>query len=184
VARERAFFLTEEDRFFEEVPRLFAANQARESTRYEAVIYALKPQATSDAVKRVAAFVGAPQPRETEAVARALNQAIATSQYPSAQALLEFKGLGIDLPLATALVHFFRPAFPLYRVEAVASLQALGYAVEHRTTLDEEGLGAYEGVVAAIDRLKLRIPYPFVPESNCFLTRVVEGALVARALKL
>ena len=168
-------------RFYPDVPRLFRENQVREAPSYEDVIYRVTPRATSADVDRALAFLGSKK-RPPASTADALNRVLDGVQYPQAASLLELKGLGLSLPEAAAMLHFQRPAFPLYREPALRALRGLGFAVEWRETLDEDGVGAYEGFIAALDFLKKHVPYAYVPETNVFLSRLIEAALHKRGI--
>lgn len=88
---------------------------------------------------------------------------------------------GLTLPKLTTILHFHHPAFPIYSQALVAGLNALGIPAVYREEITEESVFDYAGVIAALDRLKTMVTFENVPESNCFLTRVVEGALVEKA---
>lgn len=168
-------------KFYPEVPKLFWQNQDLERDGYEGVIYRVHPQATSADVERALRFIHSAKKPSAD-TADALNHLLTNIDYPSAQVLLELKDKHVDLPAAVALLHFFRPAFPLYRPESVNALAAMGFAVSYREDLTEDGVGAYEGYIAAIDLLKRQIPFAYVPETNVFLSRLIEAALHKRGL--
>ena len=166
-------------RFYPRVPELFWKTQETEMDAYDRVIYNLEHRATSAGVARILDFQGVKG--DSKVLAETLNVVLEKAEYPSAEALLAFRDHGIDLPTAAALLHFHRPAWPLYRAEAVKSLKGMGFTVTFDTALTEETVGHYEGYMAAIDFLKARIPFPFVPETNVFLSRLIEGALTRMA---
>ncbi|HWG91503.1 MAG TPA: hypothetical protein VNZ52_11710 [Candidatus Thermoplasmatota archaeon] len=181
MAQTLALPYIESARFYPRVPELFWKNQDREMEAYNKVIYHLEHQATSDGVKRILDHQGAKFTGNLGTLAATLNRVLDSAEYPSAHALLEFKDQGIDLPTAVALLHFYRPAFPFYREEAAKSLRGMGFTVQFDRPLTEENVGHYEGYIAAIDFLKARIPFPYVPETNVFLSRLIEGALTGLA---
>ena len=168
-------------KFYPEVPKLFRENQMLEMEGYEGVIYRVHPRATTADVERALHFLGSKAKVSAEA-AETLNHVLDGVEYPKADVLLELKGANVDLPGAVALLHFFRPAYPLYRVESVRALADMGFTVQWRTDLSEDGIGAYEGYIAAIDLLKRQIPFAYVPETNVFLSRLIEAALHRRGL--
>ena len=81
----------------------------------------------------------------------------------------------------TTILHFHHPAFPICSRALVDGLNGLGIPAVYRDEVSEEAVLDYAGVIAALDRLKGTVTFENVPESNCFLTRVVEGALVEYA---
>ena len=105
-----------------------------------------------------------------------------TIRYPHAEPLQEAAGVeGLTMPRLTTILHFHHPAFPIYSKELVEGLNLLGIPAVFREEVSEESVFDYAGVMAALDRLKNDVTFENVPESNCFLTRVVEGALVEHA---
>lgn len=105
-----------------------------------------------------------------------------TIRYPDVSGMLECAGIeGLTLPKLTTVLHFHHPAFPIYSPSLVEGLNSLGIPAVYRDEVSEESIFDYAGVIAALDRLKTSVTFENVPESNCFLTRVVEGALVERA---
>lgn len=174
----------EEPRFLNELKPLFWANQSREADQYESLIYRLHPPASAAECDRILSFRGlGPVPalgkRENE---EKLRKVLRTVRYPSVEVLVECAGIeGLTLPKLTTVLHFHHPAFPIYSRELVEGLNALGIPAVFREEVGEESVLDYAGVIAALDRLKTSVTFENVPESNCFLTRVVEGALVERA---
>lgn len=111
-----------------------------------------------------------------------MQKILRTIRYPDVAVLLEAAGVeGLTLPKLTTILHFHHPAFPLYSKALVDGLNALGIPAVYREEVSEESVFDYAGVIAALDRLKTSVTFENVPESNCFLTRVVEGALVEKA---
>ncbi|HVM45976.1 MAG TPA: hypothetical protein VM582_08590 [Candidatus Thermoplasmatota archaeon] len=111
-----------------------------------------------------------------------VRRVLRTIRYPHVEPLLEAQGVeGLTLPRLSAILHFHHPAFPMYSKELVEGLNQLGIPAVYREELGEESVYDYAGVIAALDRLKSNVTFENVPESNCFLTRVVEGALVEKA---
>lgn len=174
----------EEPRFLNELKPLFWRNQEKEADAYESLIYRLHPPASAAECDRILSFRGlGPVPalgkRENEEKVRKL---LRTIRYPNVEALLETQEIeGLTLPKLTTILHFHHPAFPIYSRELVSGLNALGIPAVYRDEVSEESVFDYAGVIAALDRLKTSVTFENVPESNCFLTRVVEGALVEKA---
>lgn len=111
-----------------------------------------------------------------------LKRVLRTIRYPDTLVLQEAAGIeGLTMERLTTILHFHHPAYPIYSTTLVDGLNRLGIAAVHRGEVSEEAVLDYAGVVAALDRLKGTVTFENVPESNCFLTRVVEGALVEYA---
>lgn len=174
----------EEPRFLNELKPLFWRNQEKEADQYESLIYRLHPPASAAECDRILSFRGlghvpALGKRENE---EKIRKVLRTIRYPNVDVLLETAGIeALTLPRLTTILHFHHPAFPIYSRELVAGLNALGIPAVYREEVSEESIFDYAGVIAALDRLKTSVTFENVPESNCFLTRVVEGALVEKA---
>jgi len=174
----------EEPRFLNDLKPLFWRNQEREAESYEKLIYRLHPPASSDECNRLLSFrglgdVAALGKRENE---EKVKRVLRTIRYPDVASLLELAGIeGLTMPRLTTILHFHHPAFPIFSPQLVDGLNKLGIPAVHRDEVTEESVMDYAGVIAALDRLKSTVTFENVPESNCFLTRVVEGALVEYA---
>lgn len=174
----------EEPRFLSELKPLFWRNQEREAESYERLIYRLHPPASADECNRLLSFRGVGEvpalgKRENE---EKVKRMLRTVRYPNVEPLLELQGIErLTMTRATTLLHFHHPAFPIYSAALVEGLERLGIPAVHRDEIGEEAVLDYAGVIAALDRLKTSVTFENVPESNCFLTRVVEGALVEYA---
>jgi hypothetical protein len=173
-----------EPSFLANLKPLFWANQEREADAYEKLIYALHPPAHADFANRLLSFraqgpVAALGKKDTE---EKLLRILRTIRYPNVDALADLAGTeGLTLPRLTTILHFHHPAFPIYSQDLVEGLNMLGIACVYREEVSEESIADYAGVMASLDRLKTGVTFENVPESNCFLTRVVEGALVQYA---
>ena len=174
----------EEPRFLNELKPLFWRNQEREADQYESLIYRLHPPASALECNRLLTFRGL---GEVPALGKQENEekvrkVLRTIRYPNVEVLLDCAGIeGLTLPKLTTILHFHHPAFPIYSQELVSGLNALGIPAVFREEVGDESVLDYAGVIAALDRLKTSVTFENVPESNCFLTRVVEGALVEKA---
>lgn len=174
----------EEPRFLHELKPLFWRNQEREADAYERLIYALHPPGSADECNRLLAFralgeVPALGKRENE---DRMKRILRTIRYPHVEILQEAAGIeGLTMPRLTTILHFHHPAFPIYSKALVEGLNSLGIVAVYRDEVSEESVMDYAGVIASLDRLKSAVTFENVPESNCFLTRVVEGALVEKA---
>lgn len=174
----------EEPRFLNELKPLFWRNQEKEADAYEALIYRLHPPGTGEECNRLLSFrklgeVPALGKKENEQRMQRILRAI---RYPDVAILLEAQGIeGLTMERLTTVLHFHHPAFPIYSAKLVEGLNRLGIPAVFREDVSEESVMDYAGVIAALDRLKGTVTFENVPESNCFLTRVVEGALVEYA---
>lgn len=172
------------DAFLDEVPSLFSRLHEKERDAYEEILYGLRVPATGPLLDRMARFRGGPSVPDLQkpGVADRVGSALRQPMYPSSEILVPLRGIhGLSLAQATTVLHFHHPAYPIYGEPAVRALNRMGFAVVYRTETDEDGLGAYDGYVAALDRMKQRIPFADVPETNCFLSRIIECALTAAA---
>lgn len=174
----------EEPRFLHELKPLFWRNQEKEADAYEALIYRLHPPASGDECNRILTFRGvgtvpALGKKENE---DKVKRVLRTIRYPDVAALHELAGIeALTMGRLTTILHFHHPAFPIYSTALVDGLNRLGIPAVYRDDVTEEAILDYAGVIAALDRLKGTVTFENVPESNCFLTRVVEGALVEYA---
>ena len=174
----------EEPKFLNQLKPLFWANQTKEADQYEDLIYALHPPGSAEECNRLLRFRGL---GEVPALGKKENEqkvqrVLRTIRYPNVESLLEAAGIeGMTLPRLTTILHFHHPAFPIYSAALVEGLNRLGIVAVYREEVSEESVYDYAGVIAALDRLKTGVTFENVPESNCFLTRVVEGALVEYA---
>ena len=173
-----------EPSFLAELKPLFWKNQETEAEAYEQLIYGLHPVASPEYANRMLAFRGvgsvpALGKRESE---ERLVRVLRTIRYPNVEPLHDLAHVeGMTLPRLTTILHFHHPAYPIYSRDLVEGLNLLGIPCVYREEVTEESVLDYAGVVAALDRLKNGVSFENVPESNCFLTRVVEGALVQYA---
>lgn len=174
----------EEPRFLNELKPLFWRNQEKEADAYEGLIYRLHPPGTGEEYNRLLTFrrlgeVPALGKKENE---QRMQRVLRAIRYPDVSILLEAQGIeGLTMERLTTVLHFHHPAFPIYSAKLVEGLNRLGIPAVFREDVGEESVMDYAGVIAALDRLKGTVTFENVPESNCFLTRVVEGALVEYA---
>jgi hypothetical protein len=163
---------------------LFWANQEKEADAYDGLIYRLHPPGTGDECNRLLSFRGtgavpALGKRESE---DKIKRIVRTIRYPDVSVLADAASIeGMTMPKLTTILHFHHPAFPIYSKSLVDGLNTLGIPAVYQEDITEESVYDYAGVIAALDRIKTAVTFENVPESNCFLTRVVEGALVEKA---
>ncbi|MHB8586898.1 MAG: hypothetical protein ACYDDF_13805 [Thermoplasmatota archaeon] len=170
------------DAFLDEVPDLFRRLHEKERDTYEEILYSVRFPISGRLLSRMATFRGGPAAPSltSDATVSLVSQALAVPTYPSAEILLPLKAIpNLTLPQATAILHFHHPAYPIYSEAAVKTLNRMGFPVAFAKELSADGVAVYEGYIAAIERLKTRIPFADVPETNCFLSCILEGALSA-----
>lgn len=173
-----------EPMFLDKLKTLFWANQEAEAVSYERLMYHLEPPADGEGMNRLLEFRDAgPVPAlGKREVAERVMRVMRTIRYPDVDPLTELRDVeGLSMPQLTTILHFHHPAYPLYSEALVAGLNTLGIPAVYRPEVSEESVLDYAGVMAALDRLKRMVTFENVPESNCFLTRVVEGALVEKS---
>ena len=174
----------EEPRFLSELKPLFWRNQEKEADAYEALIYRLHPPGSGDECNRLLGFrrlgdVPALGKKDNE---QRIQRVLRAIRYPDVAILQDAAGIeGLTMERLTTILHFHHPAYPIYSAKLVEGLNRLGIPAVYREDVGEEAILDYAGVIAALDRLKGTVTFENVPESNCFLTRVVEGALVEYA---
>jgi len=174
----------EEPRFLEQMKDLFWANQEREEDAYDRAIYQLYPPGSTEQCQRLLQFrqLGELPSLGKEANIKKVQKVMRTIRYPQVEPLMELADIeGMTMRHATTLLHFHHPAYPFFTPAVVEGLHKVGMAVVFRDEMSEEALLDYEGLMATLDRLKDDVTFENVPESNCFLTRVLEGALVEYA---
>jgi len=173
-----------EPAFLANLKPLFWANQEKEADAYESLIYRLHPPASAAECERLLTFrnVGAAPALGKRENEERVKRVLRTIRYPDTLPLQDLAGIeGLTMERLTTILHFHHPAFPIYSKTLVEGLNGLGIPAVHRDEVTEEAVLDYAGVIAALDRLKGTVTFENVPESNCFLTRVVEGALVQYA---
>ncbi len=169
-----------EDTFLAAARDLFWTRQNAERDEYERLIYDLAPPAGADLMQKMAAFRGGSAPGIAKDDGyRAVASVMRKIRYPDTSILMDCKDVeGLDLSSLSKVLHFHHPAYPIFSQKAVDALNRIGHPIVYNANLDEDGVGSYAGYIATLDRLKHRIHFTEVPESNCFLTRIVEAALM------
>lgn len=168
--------------FFERVPELFRRANLKSWESYEETLYAMRRPLTYGNYSQVKRFVGIESPpvqalrdgRVFQDLDRILNKV----RYPRAGRVTQLDDYADgSTELASALLHFNNPAFPIYDATTVRGLAALGAPVRFVPHIEEATPAAYQEYIDEIQELKDRIPYRDVPEKNYYLTRIVQLAL-------
>lgn len=163
--------------FFPRVPALYAQAQAAVHEPYQRLLYTLShplAEATTDAIE---AGFGLPHPQwNTGSRAHAI-WLLDRLRYPDTSALAQLRAIaGLDLRTLSHYLHFFHHAYPIYDEASCKGLQRLGLPMPYVKVRDPDTYGLY---ILAIEQLKERLPFWCVPETNVYLTRIVQAALAA-----
>ena len=164
--------------FFARAPELFAAAQRKVHEPYQRLLYTVEhplAESTTDAIEVAFAL---PHPHWNPGSRReAIDLLDKGMQYPATTPIADLRAIsGLDLHILSHYLHFFHHAYPIYTKSACDALTRLGAPVPYTKVRDPDVYGLY---IAAIEELKERIPFWDVPETNVYLTRIVQGALDA-----
>ena len=162
--------------FFAQVPRLYAQAQAPVQEPYQRLLYTVEHplvETTTDAIEK--AF-GLPHPAwNPGSRVEAIELLDRHMRYPATLPIGDLRSIaGLDLRVLSHYLHFFHHAYPIYTKESCLGLEKLGAPMPFTRVRDPDIYGLY---IAAIEQLKERIPFWCVPETNVYLTRIVQGAL-------
>ena len=167
--------------FFAKVPELYRAAQAPVNAAYQRLLYTVEHplhESTTDAIET--AF-GLNHPAWNPGSRRqAIDLLDHAMQYPATLPIGNLRSVaGLDLRILSHYLHFFHHAYPIYDRESCKGLERLGFAmpyvkVPYVKVREPDTYGLY---IAAIEQLKERIPFWDVPETNVYLTRIVQAAL-------
>lgn len=168
--------------FFERVPQLFRSAQAPVHEPYQRLLYTVEHplvETTTDAIEK--AF-GLPHPAwNPGSRVEAIELLDRRMRYPATLPIGDLRSIaGLDLRILSHYLHFFHHAYPIYTKESCVGLERLGVPMPFVKVRDADIYGLY---IAAIEQLKERIPFWCVPETNVYLTRIVQGALHAYGLE-
>lgn len=168
--------------FFERVPELFQRGNLKEWESYEETLYAMQRPLTHGNYYRIQRFVGAAtaamQALRDARVYAELDRLLSKARYPRAGQITRLEDFcDGSTELATALLHFNNPAYPIYDRPTVIGLNRLGHPVNFVPHINEHTAAAYQAYVDIIQEFKDEVPYYFVPERHYYLTRIVQVAL-------
>ena len=168
----------QEDRvqaFFAKVPALYAKAQAAVHEPYQRLLYTIEhplAESTTDAIEK--AF-GLPHPDWNTGSRKQAIAMLDGLRYPDTRAFTQLRAVaGLDLRILSHYLHFFHHAYPIYDEASCRGLDALGFPMPYVKVRDPDVYGLY---ILAIEGLKERIPFWDVPETNVYLTRIVQAAL-------
>lgn len=162
--------------FFAQVPRLYAQEDAKVHDAYQRLLYTVEHplhESTTDAIEH--AF-GLAHPAWSPGSRRqAIELLDKHMRYPATVPMAQLTAIaGLDLRILSHYLHFFHHAYPIYTREACVGLQKLGAPIPYVKVRDPDVYGLY---IQAIDHLKEHIPFWDVPETNVYLTRILQAAL-------
>jgi hypothetical protein len=165
------------DEFFSLVPDLYAAEQRKVQAQYQGLLYGVEHPLHEDATDRIEAAFRLPHPRWEAASRRQGIDALDGLRYPDTAPLAQLRAVpGLDLRTLSHYLHFFHHAYPIYSEAACRGLARLGVQVPYVRERDPD---VYRLFIAAIEELKERVPFWDVPETNVYLTRIIQAALEA-----
>jgi len=161
--------------FFATVPRNYAEAQRRVNEPYQRLLYTVEhplAESTTDAIEE--AF-NLPHPKWNPGSRKEAIAMLDGLRYPATAPISDLRAVsGLDLEILSHYLHFFHHAYPIYTRNACRALEKLGAPVPYTKVRDPDMYGLY---IAAIEELKERIPFWDVPETNVYLTRIVQAAL-------
>jgi hypothetical protein len=169
-------------RFFEQVPALYRQAQATVHEPYQWLLYHVEHEFGPDDLDAIDRAFGFATPQWAAGSRQEAIRLLDGMRYPETTPLANLRAVpGLDLAQVSHYLHFFHHAYPLYTKEACKGLERLGATVPYVKVRDPDTYGLY---LAAIDELKERVPFWDVPETNVYLTRILQGALHAYGASL
>lgn len=168
--------------FFERVPDLFQRANRKAWETYEETLFLMRRPVTHGnyhCVKRLVGGESAPhQALRDPRVFADLDRILSRARYPKAGQLTRLEDFSDgSTELATSLLHFNNPAFPVYDAASVAGLNQLGIPLQFVSDFGENTHSAYQAYIDIVQEFKEEISYRFVPEKNYYLTRIVQLSL-------
>lgn len=164
--------------FFERVPGLYRQAQADVNEAYQRLLYTVEHPLVETTTDAIEAAFGLPHPAwNPGSRTQAIELLDRHMRYPATLPIGDLRSIaGLDLRILSHYLHFFHHAYPIYTRESCAGLEKLGVPMPFTKVRDPDIYGLY---IAALEVLKERIPFWCVPETNVYLTRIVQGALHA-----
>ncbi len=162
--------------FFAQVPALFAKAQAEVQAPYQRLLYTVEHPLVESTTDAIESAFGLPHPAwNPGSRSQAIELLDQHMRYPATLPIGDLRYIaGLDLRILSHYLHFFHHAYPIYTRESCAGLEKLGVPMPFVKVRDPDTYGLY---IAAIEELKERVPFWDVPETNVYLTRIVQGAL-------
>jgi hypothetical protein len=161
--------------FFGRVPELYARAQAPLNPEYQRLLYTVEHPLGESTTDRIESAFQLPHPAWNPGSRKEAIALLDRLRYPATAPISDLRAIsGLDLRILSHYLHFFHHAYPIYTPESCRGLERLGAPVPYTKVRDPDTYGLY---IAAIEELKERIPFWDVPETNVYLTRIVQGAL-------
>lgn len=179
MSRQRLFHFHEPSlkAFFEQVPALYRRAQATVHEPYQKLLYTVEHEFGPEDLDAIDRAFGFATPQWAEGSRMEAIRLLDSMRYPETIKMANLRAVpGLDLSQISHYLHFFHHAYPLYTREACKGLERLGAPVPFVKVRDPDTYGLY---ITAIDELKERVPFWDVPETNVYLTRILQGALHA-----
>lgn len=157
-------------RFFSELPAIIGHRwRSREGLDYDEVLYAVSTPYQEGDLELVLRWAGREEELEALPPRSRLNKTLASSPYPE---LSRRAPSALNAHVWSAVVHFYDPSYPLATPGAGVGLQRLGLPPADRTDPV-----FYARFVDAVDALKELAPAWAVPETNWYLSRIMQVGL-------
>ncbi len=163
--------------FFAQVPALYRKSQATIHEPYQRLLYTVEHEFGPDDLDAIDEAFGLAHPTwATGSRLEAINL-LDGMRYPETRPIANLRAVpGLDLATISHYLHFFHHAYPIYTREACRGLEKVGAPIPYTKVRNADIYGLY---ITAIDELKSRVPFWDVPETNVYLTRIMQGALHA-----
>ncbi len=162
--------------FFSRVPELYRLTAGQQEV-YQELLYTIEHPLGRPALERITDAYRFARPTWTNQAAADAIHLLDPLRYPDVGPLGRLRAVGgLNLSALTHILHHIHQAYPIYDKASCAGLAKLGLEVPFVKLREPAVYGLY---VAAIEELKVRIPYWDVPETNVVLGRIIQGALHA-----
>jgi hypothetical protein len=163
--------------FYRAMPDLFRQAQAPVHEAYQRLLYTVEHPLSESTTDAIEAAFGLAHPSWNPGSRQQAIQMLDRMRYPATAAIGGLRSVaGLDLRILSHYLHFFHHAYPIYDRASCAGLERLGVPMPYVKVRDPGMYGIY---IAAVEHLKEHAPYWSVPETNVYLTRIVQGALSA-----
>ena len=162
--------------FFAQVPELYRKAQAQVQEQYQRLLYTVEHPLAESMTDAIEQAFGLPHPAWNPGSRReGIDLLDKAMHYPATRPIGDLRSIaGLDLRTLSHYLHFFHHAYPMFTRESCKGLERLGVPMPYTKVRDPDIYGLY---IAAIDELKERVPFWDVPETNVYLTRIIQAAL-------